>query len=126
MSYCYVELNIMSAENGATSLYCTLILLFIIPTILEIKKKLFIEPKKGYKEREEGKESVRVKAAEQPTHLVQDKNSNQSRTCTRRGKHVQSTAGLQKSHLYYHNITLSVYVLCVSLCACIRVHARKI
>lgn len=67
-----------------------------------------------------------MKAAEQPTHLVEDKNSNQSRTCTRRGKHVQSTAGLQKSHLYYHNIALSVYVLCVSLCACIRVHASKI
>lgn len=67
-----------------------------------------------------------MKAAEKPTHLVQDKNSNQSRTCTRRGKLVQSTAGLQKSHLYYHNVTLSVYVLCVSLCACIRVHAGKI
>lgn len=31
----------MSAENGATSLYCTLILPFIIPTVVEIKKTVY-------------------------------------------------------------------------------------
>lgn len=55
MSYCYIELNIMSAENGATSLYCTLILLFIIPTILEIKKTCLLSPKKDIKREKKGR-----------------------------------------------------------------------
>lgn len=46
----------MSAENGATSLYCTLILLFIIPTILEIKKKTcLLSPKKDIKRGKKGR-----------------------------------------------------------------------
>lgn len=49
MSYCYVELNIMSAENGATLLYCTLILLFII------KKTCLLSPKKDIKREKKGR-----------------------------------------------------------------------